>query len=266
MDNKQIVKEHYDDNVQMEWERLEKHYFEFEITKHYMDKYIKPGDSVLDVSGGPGRYSIYFAQKGCDVTLVDLSTTNAEFAKEKAHELGLSMNVFVGDACEVAKIISKQFDHVFLMGALYHLKGEADRMQAIKSCLKLLKQGGVFYASFISVMAGMIYYMKEDPSIALENNEQTFIEDFIDNKDYSGAGFTEVRFSQPESILSLMGQFELERLHFFGQEGITSPCENNIMQQPQEVIDKWLDISLKVCEREDLLNYSEHIMYIGKKL
>ncbi len=260
------VMEHYDNNVQKEWERLARHYFEFEITKNYMDKYIEKGDSVLDVSGGPGRYSIYLAQKGCDVTLVDLSPKNAEFAKQKANELGLNMNVLVGDACEVDKLISEQFDHVFLMGALYHLKDENLRIAAVESCLKLLKPNGLFYASFISVIAGMIYMMKEEPAMVLEDSEQIFIENFINNKEHSGSGFTEIYFAQPENIISLMKLFKLEQMHLFGQEGITSPCEDKILASDKDTITKWLDISLKACERQDLLNYSEHIMYIGRKL
>ena len=41
-----------------------------------MDKYIRPGDRILDIGGGPGRYAIRFAQRGCAVTLVDLSPGN----------------------------------------------------------------------------------------------------------------------------------------------------------------------------------------------
>ena len=68
-----IVQEHYDSDVQYEWDRLKRHPFEFAITTKMMDRYIKPGDRILDIGGGPGRYSIYYAQKGCNITLVDLS-------------------------------------------------------------------------------------------------------------------------------------------------------------------------------------------------
>jgi len=50
-------------------------------------------------------------------------------------------------------------------------------------------------------------------------------------------------------------------MHFFGQESILAPCEENIKAQPREVVDKWLDLAERVYEREDLLEYSEHLMY-----
>ncbi len=67
------IKKYYNDDVEKEWERLEKHFIEFELTKRFLNRYIKPGDKVLDVGGRPGRYSLYLAEKGCDVTLADLS-------------------------------------------------------------------------------------------------------------------------------------------------------------------------------------------------
>lgn len=48
------------------WERLEKHPFEFRLTSWMLEKHIKPGDRVLDVGGGPGRYAIHFAKMGCE--------------------------------------------------------------------------------------------------------------------------------------------------------------------------------------------------------
>ncbi|MGB8455223.1 MAG: hypothetical protein WCD89_23195 [Anaerocolumna sp.] len=63
-----------------------------------------------------------------------------------------------------------------------------------------------------------------------------------------------------------MDRFPLEKMHFFGQEGILSPCEMNLLNQPKEVIDKWIEVAVKLCEREELLSYSEHVMYIGQKM
>ena len=37
----EIVRKYYDDNVQKEWERIDRHKAEFEITKRFMRRYIK---------------------------------------------------------------------------------------------------------------------------------------------------------------------------------------------------------------------------------
>ncbi|NLI56910.1 MAG: class I SAM-dependent methyltransferase [Clostridium sp.] len=130
-DTVKIVKEFYDKSVVVEWERLQRHQFEFELTIRYINRYVKPGDKVLDIGGGPGRYSLYLAAKGCDVTLFDLSSANVEFAKEQANAQGVSFKAFVGDAREVDSLISEQYDHILLMGPLYHLLQESDRVKAL---------------------------------------------------------------------------------------------------------------------------------------
>jgi len=262
----QEVKAYYDGAVQTEWERLENHRAEFEITKRFMNRYIKPGDSVLDVGGGPGRYSLYLAGKGCDVTLVDLSPENAAFAKQKAGEAGLPLRTLAGDARVIDAVVEGPFDHVLLMGPLYHLTDECDRAETVHRCVSLLKPGGLLYVSFISSYGGIIYMMKYDPMVLRSSpNEEVFAQLFIDDKPFIGIGFTQNHFIRHKDVLPFMGQFPLEKLHYFGQEGILAPCEPTIMRQSGDVIERWLTLSEQVCEREDLLSYSEHLMYIGRK-
>ena len=82
------VRGYYDENARLEWERLEKHPFEFLLTTGMMERYVRPGDSVLDIGGGPGRYSIHFAQRGCRVVLAELSRGNVALARERRQRPG----------------------------------------------------------------------------------------------------------------------------------------------------------------------------------
>ena len=111
----------YDQTVQDEWMRIYNRP-EYFITLSFMEQYINPGDSLLDIGGGPGRYSLHFAQKGCKSTLADLSKENVAFAKEKAKEIGVSLQALQADARSIDEHFPPAyFDHVFLMGPLYHL-------------------------------------------------------------------------------------------------------------------------------------------------
>ena len=62
-----------------------------------------------------------------------------------------------------------------------------------------------------------------------------------------------------------MGQFPLKKLRFFGQEGILSPNEPDILQRDPGEIDCWISIAKRYLELPELLALSEHIMYIGEK-
>ena len=63
-----------------------------------------------------------------------------------------------------------------------------------------------------------------------------------------------------------MEQFSLEKLHLFGQEGILAPNENELLKREQEEIDCWIEIAKKYLDMPELLSYSEHAMYIGRKI
>jgi len=265
-DKVEQVKEYYDANAQHEWERFDRHHAEFVITKRFMERYIKPGDTVLDVGGGPGRYSLHFAGKGNDVTLVDLSPGNIVFAKAKAAELGLPIKALAGDVRVVDTLVDGMYDHVFLMGPLYHLLEEADRVAAVEACMKMLKPGGMLYVSFISSFAGVIYMMKYEPAMLQSNPiEVEFAQLVLDDKPFAGVGFTQCYFIRQQDVLPFMERFPLEKLHFFGQESILSPCEPNIDAQTDEVRERWYTYAEQLSERPELLSFSEHYMYIGRK-
>ena len=258
------VKEYYNAGVENEWIRIEGRP-EFLITSRYLNRYINPGDTVLDVGGGPGRYALPLAEKGCDVVLLDLADENVKFAEARAAEQGIKIKTVCGDACEVDQLVEGQFDHILLMGPLYHLINESDRIKAVNACVSLLKPGGMIYVSFISLISGVIYAMRLNPGLVGEASENDFFESFVNDTFYSGPAFTEAYFATQKEILPFMSQFPLENMHLLGQESILTPCERNIMSQPQATIDLWIDLAEKVCEREELLSWAEHIMFIGRK-
>ena len=264
MDVTNVVREHYDNAVEREWARIEGRP-EFIITTRFLERYIQPGQRVLDIGGGPGRYSLWLAERGCDVTLVDLSPQNVAFAKAQAQQRGLTITALAGDARD--DVAQGEFDHVLLMGPLYHLQAEADRVKAVEAALRRLRVGGALFVSFIQLYAGLIYALTDMPELILAEREKAWFEAFVtDADDFMGRGFTQVYNISPREVAPFMARFPLEKLHLFGQEGGLSPFENKLReQQPPEVMAAWLDFAEKMAEREDFLNWSEHLMYVGRK-
>jgi SAM-dependent methyltransferase len=261
-----IVKSYYDENAEKEWGRLANHAFEFAITTAIMDRFIKPGDTILDLGGGPGRYAIYYAQKGCKVTLVDLSESNIKIAQREAKHSNVLIDTHVCNVLDLHTLNLGQYDHVFLMGPLYHLLSSKDRKEAILASLSHLKTGGYFYASFIMLFAGMIYYMKHDPEGVLTDPlHEIYIDDVIRNKPYRGDAFTQAYFITPQKILTLMKRFPLDKIILFGQEGILAPAELKLLESSEEARNEWLRIAIELADHPEFLSYSEHAMYIGRK-
>lgn len=263
-DTTKIIVDYYNSTVQSEWERIAGRP-EFLLTCRFLDRYIQPKDTVLDIGGGPGRYAFALAKKGAKVTLLDLAPENIRFAEKYASENGLDVRCAAGDAREAGALFRGAFDHVLLMGPMYHLLKEEDRVKAMSAALGLLKPGGTIFVSFLNAFAGIIYYMKFLPDISADPGGEEYVKKVLEGKSFASDAFTKVFFTNPGDIAPFMAGFPLTKLCLFGQEGVMSPCEGTIMTQRREVADMWLRLSEELCVREEYLNFSEHLMYIGRK-
>lgn len=56
---------------------------EFITTVQYIEKYLKPGDRILDIGAGTGAYSIYFSRNGYEVSALELADANIRAFRKK---------------------------------------------------------------------------------------------------------------------------------------------------------------------------------------
>ena len=86
---------------------------EFLTTIHYIEKYLKEGDRILDIGAGAGEYSFYFARKGYDVSALELADANiAAFRKKLSSED--KIDLVQGNALDLSCYEDKSFDIVLL--------------------------------------------------------------------------------------------------------------------------------------------------------
>lgn len=78
-------------------------------------EYIRPlfplGGSALDLAGGAGRHAIWLARQGWEVTLIDISDTGIEQARQNAGALASQIHFVVDDLTGFAAS-QTQFDVV----------------------------------------------------------------------------------------------------------------------------------------------------------
>lgn len=266
-ENIDIIKAYYDAAPQMEWDRTHEGRIEYIITTRVLDRYIKKGDKILDVGGGSGRYSIWLSSLGCDVTLFDLSEGNVRFAENKAKELGVKLKTICGNAMDKNLYPDEYYDHILVMGPMYHIYNEADRRCVIENALQHLKPNGKIYIAFINLFAGMLYYLDETFQGLKDelDSGNGYGECIVENKSWQGEAFTEARFEALPEIKRFCNSFGLKQLTLFGQEGFLGGYITKIeaLEEPHKSI--WIDYAYKMCELEDYLSMSAHIMYVGEK-
>lgn len=69
---------------------------EFLTTVRYIEKYLKPGDRILDVGAGTGAYSFYFAEQGHHVDALELADENVRVFREKLQQRELPLTLRQG--------------------------------------------------------------------------------------------------------------------------------------------------------------------------
>ncbi|MBR6790577.1 MAG: class I SAM-dependent methyltransferase [Oscillospiraceae bacterium] len=262
----EAVRAFYNGYAEREWTRADRNFFEFEVTKAYISRFVKPGDRVLDVGGGPGRYSLWLSELGADVTMLELSDENVAMAKKQAALRGLPLTAIQGDARFTDALTEGEFDHVLLMGPLYHLTEESDRVMTVEACLRRLKKGGCLFTAFISNYSNLVYMLSKNPEMLLDPNEQKWIDTLKTGVSYAGPAFTDAYFIQPGEIIPFMERFPLKTCHLFACEGPTAAFQHVLSEASDELKAAWLDLSLTLCEREELLSWAEHLMHIGEKI
>ncbi len=263
------VEKYYDEESEEEWNRLERHKVEFDITKRYMNDYIEKEAKILDVGSGPGRYSIFLAKKGHAVTMFDLSSKNLELAQKKAEEKKVDIKDYIhGNALNLSDRVSEKFDVVLCMGPLYHLTDEGERKKVIEQCLERLKIGGKLIVSFISAYAPIIDFIKKNPE-ELARYKSGFLLDYLEDGNNlvssDNPGFITAFFINPADIEPFMNNFNLEKEVIAGIEGITAQSEEKINNLSNKAYQEWLDVIYKTSKSPMTWASCEHLLYIGIK-
>jgi S-adenosylmethionine-dependent methyltransferase len=261
------VEKFYNENAQDEWERLGiRHRAEYENTFRALTEFLPPAPAaIIDIGGGPGRYSIALAKQGYRVTLVDLAQGNLDLAKQKAAEAGVELEAFVhANALDLKAFPEASFDAALLMGPLYHLHQLEERRAALRQAFRLLKpEGRIFaavitrFASFRDAAVNGYTYVTDDPAYG----EKLLNAGIHDN----GEGFTDAYFAHPDEVIPLGESAGFTTLRLMGCEGLLAGHEayvNSLTGKDHQV---WLDFNYRFAQEPSLFGASDHLLYIGRK-
>jgi ubiquinone/menaquinone biosynthesis C-methylase UbiE len=154
-DSRDRVREYYAQFGEREWLRLcnaEDGAIEFAVTRHALSTHLPKFGRILDIGGGPGRYTIWLAERDYRVVLADLSPHLLDIAREKIAEAGVAANVEsigVADARDLNQWPDGAFDAVLSLGPFYHLPELQDRRAATAEMVRVLRPGGL---AFVAMM------------------------------------------------------------------------------------------------------------------
>lgn len=248
----------------VEDERLTKnkmHYIEFVTTTNYIDKYLKKEDKILEIGAGTGAYSLYYAKKGYQVDAIELVQANVDVMKSKISD-EMNINVQQGNVLNLSMYDDNTFDITLVLGPLYHLFEEKEEEKALTEAIRVTKPGGKIFIAFILFDLTMLTWGFQSKNI-YENYGvgKQVTEDFKPNNS-ENLIFNMRYFSE---VKELINKFDVKKLKFIATDGIGRVMKNDINDMNEEEYNLFIKYHLSICEREDLIGYSGHILSIVEK-
>lgn len=249
-----------------EEERLLSKYgkIEFLTTLHYIEKYIKSNDKIIEIGAGTGRYSHFLARGGYRVDAVELVEHNIEIFKKNTL-VEEKVSVVQGNALDLSFIEDNKYDITLVLGPLYHLYSEEDKKQVLREAIRVTKKGGKIFVAYVISDGCLI--------------DEGFSRGNIDVRDYIKRGLidgeTFVAKSKPEDLFELVRKedidrltldFPVKRLHYVASDGCALLIRDAIEKMSDEIFELYFKYHLTVCEREDLLGITSHALDILEKI
>ena len=186
----------YDDYGEAEWERLDRDFFhrlEWEGTVDALEADLPPvrerddPPHVLDVGGGPGRYSSWLAERGYRVTLVEPSETQRDIAREKLSEHGVADRVTVrdGDVRDLAFDDDAAAATCCLGGPLSHVLEADERATAAAELRRVTAPGGPVFVSVMGLLGAVMLTVQYAGRVEEGVDDVAAMPDLVREADYT---------------------------------------------------------------------------------
>lgn len=233
---------------------------EFLTTIRYIEKYLNPGDKVLEVGAGTGRYTLHLANEGYDVTAVELVDHNLNILKSKIKPEH-TITTYQGNAMNLSMLEDNTYDMVVILGPFYHLYTEEDQRKAIEEGLRVTKPGGKIYIAFITHDAVVLSWGLQ------EQNLVKGIEEGLFNENFECISKPELLFQmfRVDQFKALMVHYPVKEIHTVAADGVSTHFKDILKEKDEKFFNAWLTYHFAVCERQDLMGYSNHVIWIGEK-
>ena len=258
MDRKEILNNHYENySEDIRLTKDKRHSVEYIVSREYFDKYIKPGDKILEVGAGTGAYSLYYASKGYNVTAIDFIEHNLDILKSKITD-DMDIVAEQGDAVDLSRFEDNTFNVTLVLGPLYHLYEDSEINKAISEAIRVTKKGGIIAIAYITndgvFAGGCIDHL-------IDGYQKLFDDNFRITREPKEV-FTTFYIKE---FNDMMSKYDVTLLNSVATDGVSSLVGEKINNLSDEEFAVWVKYQLSICEREDLQGYSCHMLHIVRK-
>jgi SAM-dependent methyltransferase len=275
-DQSETVRAYYAGLGEREWTRLTtpSGVIEFAVNTRALETHLPCGARVLDIGGGPARYTLWLAEHGHRVTLADLSPELLAIARRQvarsAHNAQVE-EIVVADARDLARWADEYFDAVVSLGPFYHLPNPEDRELAAQEMARVLHTGGLAFVSFMTRYS----FLRRTAALPDERHRLTqpafvarLLEEGMFINDVPGR-FTHGYGSDPREIAPFFERHGFEPVALLASEGIAWGLEDVLAEMSVDAPGAFrvmLEVVVRTADDPSILGASDHLLYVGKRV
>lgn len=234
---------------------------EFMTTMHYIHRYLTPGMRILEIGAGTGRYSHALAREGYAVDAVELVESNI-VRFNALTQPGENITIRQGNACDLSPFPDGAYDVTLLLGPMYHLFTEEEKLAALGEAIRVTKRGGVIFVAYCMADASVLAYGFIRGKIG-DLMERSMV-DPVTFKAFSNP-WDVFELHRTEDIAGLRSHFDVEPLHLLATDGYANHMRDVLAGMPEAHYQIYLQYHLATCERTDMLGYSHHTLDVFRK-
>lgn len=230
---------------------------EYRTTMTYIHKYLKEGDSILDIGAGTGRYCVPLSEEGYTVEAIELVKYNLGMLKAKKSKV----KAYQGSALDLNRYPDNCFDCTLLFGPMYHLFTKEDKIKALSEAKRVTKVNGIILVAYVMNEYSILVHGFRDNHI-LESIEQGKVDKSFQVQTTIDDLYSYIRLEQ---IDELNKEVQLDRIEIIAADGPADYMRPILNKMDENTFEAFMDYHLATCQRQDLIGASSHTVDILRK-
>jgi SAM-dependent methyltransferase len=164
MDPDDPVRRYYDELGEHEWVRLEADLpgrVSLEMHRRVLRRFVQPGDRVLEVGAGPGRFTLELAAIGARTVVTDVSPVQLDLNATRLRPTPAEAYVEARELLDVrdtSRYADASFDAVLAFGGPLSYAFERTD-EAMRGLLRVTRPGGAVLASVMSLLGTWRHFL-----------------------------------------------------------------------------------------------------------
>lgn len=271
------VRAYYDQTAEREWQRLTRlddGAVEQALHARAFAQFLPaPPARVLDLGGGPGRWTLWLAERGYAVTLADLSPGLLTLAREKiaqapAHVRARVEAVVEADARDLSSLAAgTPFDAVLALGPFYHLTGARDRERAASETHRVLRAGGLLFAAVMPRYARLVAAVLEHGRNAFPGRVERILRSGVYQDERPGR-FTGAYLFDPGEVAGFFAANGFDARRLMASQGFLSLLQTeagDLAGRDPHAYAVLLDLAYATADDPTLFGMAAHLLYVGQR-